>query len=130
MRERVFIFLVVLLLRFNGEIFAQTERPFALSGESIFDTKSQKSGWSYFRKNYLYSLPQAELSIAKASSTFHLSVIDGNRWTFGITPHAIGFFCQKELQLDKITPIPIRFRLGSMNYVDYMEQKPNAIKPQ
>lgn len=41
----------------------------------------------------------------------------------------LGFFCEKELQLQKITSIPFRFRLGSVDYVNYLEQKPNAVKP-
>jgi hypothetical protein len=34
-----------------------------------------------------------------------------------------GFFCKKELQLEKITKIPFKFRLGSVQQCDWMEGK-------
>lgn len=33
----------------------------------------------------------------------------------------LGFFCRQELKLDKVLAIPIRFRLGSKEYVDELE---------
>jgi len=42
--------------------------------------------------------------------------------------HSLGYFCKKEIQLQKLTSLPIFIRLGSKDYVDYLEKKPNAGK--
>jgi hypothetical protein len=38
----------------------------------------------------------------------------------------LSFFCKKEVQLEKLTNVNVFFRLGSKDYVDYLERKPNA----
>jgi hypothetical protein len=40
----------------------------------------------------------------------------------------LSFFCKKEVQLQKVTTVNVFFRLGSKDYVDYLERKPNARK--
>lgn len=61
----------------------------------------------------------------------HFSPISGSPYT--MKPVAgnfyvknLGFFCRQELKLEAVTKIPFRFRIGSVNYCDWMEGKKNA----
>ncbi|MEM1121054.1 MAG: hypothetical protein AAGJ18_11450 [Bacteroidota bacterium] len=35
----------------------------------------------------------------------------------------LAFFCKVEVQLEKAVKLPVKFRLGSVDYVDYLEGK-------
>jgi hypothetical protein len=100
MLQRVFCFVVVCVLLNSSKIFAQQKR------DSIVH-------FSLFNPSFL-----------KDSSSSNHQVLPAHFYY-----NSLGFFCKKELQLEKATTIPFRFRLGSLEYTNYMEQKPNALKP-
>jgi hypothetical protein len=71
-------------------------------------------------------LPQKQLmsrSAIDSLKNYPLHIVNSNYYS-----STLSFFCKKELQMEKATKIPLRVRLGSLEYIDYLEQKPNSIK--
>ena len=136
MRQRFYSFLVVLLLMFcvNQNLigqnpffkFDETEIPFHPTSEwfnkqspSEIIKRIGKLNVIYFpvqlfdNNLYHYSSPIIVLyPVFSLSSNFY--------------SNNLGVVCKKELQLDKLTPVQFRFRLGSLEYTNWMEGKPNA----
>jgi hypothetical protein len=134
--QRFISFLVVWLLMFNGKIFGQgnphifqgktTERDKIIQ-QTIKKINAGQNKFSYVLPGTYRFEGLNDFSVNTSPSCFGPDksfIVSAITYT-----KDLGFFCKKELQLDKISSVPIRFRLGSLDYVNWMEQKPNAIKP-
>lgn len=122
MRQRFYFFLVVFLLMFQKDILGQ-EKPFLSPDSSGLFVGIKKIPGSFKSKfSILQTMKSNDCTVGNNFSLLKLPIS-----SYYI--NTLGFFCKKELQLDKITTVPIRIRLGSLEYVNWMEQKPNAIKP-
>jgi hypothetical protein len=121
--QRFSIFLVVCLLMFYGSIFGQKNT----QKTSLIPINI---GISQYYRPY-----QKELFVITSTSELLSSHPNYRRISFLVVNPAIrpvpgdfyvrylGFICKNEWKLDKISPIPFRFRLGSVDYVNYLEGK-------
>jgi hypothetical protein len=133
MAQRLFCFVVVLILFFNVEIFSQ-EKPILIKLPINYNTLTN---FEFEKQLQLRSLPKDSIGIpqkikcdwAIITLVQPLFVLSKPTLSPLYYSNCLGFFCKKELQLEKITSVPFRFRLGSLDYVNYLEQKPNALKP-
>lgn len=69
----------------------------------------------------------AQLNLRQSADTamkkISLSPLPQNFYNRGL-----GYFCKKEIQLQKLTSLPVFIRLGSKEYVDYLECKLTVLK--
>lgn len=134
MPERVYSFLVVLLLMFSGEIFGQPWKQKATGYAPCYAVNKKvadlKSGYSWSPLGITLADKKSDKYVTLRVMPFMVIQAPAIK---NISPtyysDKLGFVCKKEWQLEKLTTIPFRFRVGSLDYVNYLEQKPNAIKP-
>ena len=112
-----------------GGAFCQNVDNKISGNENLFNVKPTYQGYkniafhNYFKKPDIkvQQQPVINLNPAIRLNPISCSVISADFYTRGF-----GFFCKKELQFEKATKIPLRFRLGTLQYNNYLEGKPNA----
>src|SRR5689334_22251269 len=122
--QRVYQFLVVLLLILPARIFSQQQiprngqnSPHGLSfSEDLQRRKLQNnilSNYIFPRNGSLYKIPVDPVKDGCLISDFRSS----------LTIQTLPFFCKEEYRFEKTTSIPLRVRLGSLDYVNKLEGK-------
>lgn len=112
-----------------GGVFGQNYAAIRVLDTDIFNVKlSYLAGNNITFQNYFQQsknkIQEKRVSGPKAlvyKSALSPSIIAADFYTCNF-----GFFCKKELRFEKATKILLRFRLGTLQYNDYMEGKPNS----
>ena len=102
----------------GGGAFAQKTTPFITINKAYFVTlKKQNSGWI----KHTETIKTTTTPFFSINQPIPYSIISSNFYT-----QNLGFFCKKELQIEKVIKLPLKFRLGTVQQCDWMEGKPNT----
>jgi hypothetical protein len=130
MLQRSIKLIVVHLFFISGNnLFAQNceqQTSFTLKGQGkIYPqnlVKSSNYGDNMWAKFQFSPNSAHAANLHPQSITAHI----GYRLPINFYMQSVGFFCRQELKIDQRSILPVRMRLGSLEYVNWMEQKPNA----
>jgi len=122
--QRAYQFLVVFLLILPARIFSQQQMPlFAQKTPHLLKsfgnfkaTRNQNNSYPYSR--FIYN--EVPRPFILSPLEFTMEAVNTN---FAI--QNLPFFCKKEFQFEKNTSVPLRVRLGSLDYVNKLEGKDN-----
>lgn len=131
MLQRKFLTLVVCVFLCSGEIFSQqknVEKIPVITGNflNMMTISSPKQAFLTTKKFFNNGSGKADSNCSGSLSKPNYIKYYFNPVVQNYYITQLGFFCRKELQIEKATTLPLRFRLGSLAYTDYMEKKPNA----
>jgi hypothetical protein len=129
MPERPFYFVVVLILFFNVEIFSQQKTSECIKLPINYNTLANFNFEDVLKLDW----PPKDTTTKFIKINCDSTIIRPQQLLIVLSPSFysthLSLFCRKEVQFEKITSVPFRFRLGSLDYVNYLERKPNALKP-
>ncbi len=108
-------FIVALLFIIIEKSFAQ-QLPLQFTGSQVLKISSPNSNG--LPQNEFEKIPADSLGKPSLPFAFNSNMIVPDYYTKNF-----GFFCKKELQFEKVTRIPLRFRLGSLDYCNTLEGK-------
>ena len=127
MSKQIFYGLLVFIFLLEGSVSGQ-----CITGEMLKKVAGTKGVGSSGMANPVY-LKNFKKSFINTNSTIttHIQasfVPYSNNLLYKSKAPVItgGFFCRQELKFEKATSIPLRLRLGSLAYTDWLERKPNT----
>jgi hypothetical protein len=120
--QRIKTFLVVCFSILTLPLWAQTKVPVLLINSRL--------GREFLLDKREFPLDKLEFPLNKEVTLLHPQPVwNGGDWLAamrqsGSYMNNLGYFCRKEVEIEKMTRLPLRFRLGSLQEVNRLEGKP------
>ena len=141
MVQRVSFYLVVLVLGFLPRVSGQQSSPVAfslsdylssgydssqrgnyapLSSRALTENKQNKNWTNRFSLSVKFLKEIEQTQDLLPLQPAHAPISGAREWR-GIVVKNYSFFCRQEYRFQKATGVPLRFRLGSLDYVNWLE---------
>lgn len=103
----------------RGLFLLPPSQPLELKSKRLDNILQKNDNWAQFKLS-AYALPGVHLLPQRGTSL----ILPAD---FSLSHMA--FFCRQEWKCERVTGIPLRLRVGSLEECDWLEQKPGALLP-